>query len=121
MDGPATPELGPGASPVPLPIYGSGFVSGAAVSAGAGVTVRNVAFVSSTRVTATFAIDSGATGGPRGVTVTNPNGSGGTLPNGFTVNVPVPATVTLAYKGAMGAKGGGVQPSSVGAVLSKRE
>src|SRR3989442_8759234 len=102
-----SPNQGSTGATVPVTIDGSGFVSGAAVSAGAGITVSNVAFVSSTRVTATFAIDSGATGGPRGVTVTNPNGSGGTLPNGFTVNVPVPATVTLAYNGKLRDKVGG--------------
>src|SRR5207247_10414095 len=53
------------------------------------------------------AIDGAATGGPRAVTVTNPNGSGGTLANGFTVNVPVPATVTLAYNGKLRDKVGG--------------
>src|SRR3989442_32264 len=78
-------------------IDGNGFVNGTAMSASAGITMNNVAFVSSTRVTATFAIDSGATGSQQRITMTNPNGSGGTLPNGFTVNVPMPATMTLAY------------------------
>src|SRR3989442_2856319 len=59
------------------------------------------------RLTASFAIDGAATGGPRAVTVTNQNGGGGTLANGFTVNVPVPATVTLAYNGKLRDKVGG--------------
>src|SRR3989442_2047160 len=102
-----SPNQGSTGTTVPVPIDVSGFVSGATVSGGTGIPVSNVAFVSWTRVTATFAIGSGATGGPREVTVTNPNGSGGTLANGFTVNVPVPATVTLAYNGKLRDKVGG--------------
>ena len=84
---------------VPVTIDGSGFVSGATVSAGSGITVSAVTFVSPTRLTATFAIDSAATVGPREVVVTNPNGNGGSLPNGFTVTVPV--TLTLVYNGKL--------------------
>src|SRR5438445_13888707 len=84
---------------------GSGFVSGATVSAGAGITVSNVVFVSSARLTASFAIAGGATSGPRDVTVTTPGSGGGALTNGFTVNPP--ATVTLAYNGKLRDKVGG--------------
>ena len=105
--GAVTPNQGTTGTTVPVTIDGSGFVLGATVSAGAGITVSNVTFVSSARLTASFAIDGAATGGPRAVTVTNPNGGGGTLANGFTVNVPVPATVTLAYNGKLRDKVGG--------------
>src|SRR2546429_1832802 len=80
---------------VPVTIDGSGFVSGATVSAGAGITVSNVAFVSSARLTASFPIASAATAGPRVVTVTKQNGTGGSLSGGITVSLPVPATLAL--------------------------
>src|SRR5437899_10400656 len=56
-------------------------------------------FVSSARLTASFAIAGGATSGPRDVTVTNPDTGGGTLTGGFTVNSPV--TLTLVYNGKL--------------------
>ena len=84
---------------VPVTINGSGFVNGATVSAGSGITVSAITFVSPTQLTATFAIDSAATLGPREVVVTNPNGNGGSLPNGFTVTVPV--TLSLVYNGKL--------------------
>jgi subtilisin family serine protease len=96
-----TPNQGTAGATVPVTIDGSGFVSGATVSAGAGITVSNVVFVSSARLTASFAIDSAATAGPRDVAVTNPNGSGSSLTAGFTVSVPVPVTLTLVYNGKL--------------------
>ena len=39
--------------------------------------------------------------------VTNPDNGAGTLTNGFTVNVPAPATLTLAYNGRARDKVGG--------------
>ena len=100
-----TPNQGTKGSTVAVTIDGSGFVNGAGVSAGAGITVTNVAFVSSTRLTASFAIDAAAANGPRDVTVTNPNGAGGTLTKGFVVNVPVAAT--LFYNGKLRDRVGG--------------
>jgi len=103
-----TPNQGTTGATVPVTIDGSGFVSGATVSAGAGITVSNVAFVSSARLTASFTIDGAATAGPRDVAVTNPNGTGGSLSGGFTVNVPAPVTLTLVYNGKLrDAVGGG--------------
>jgi len=96
-----TPNQGTTGATLPVTIDGSGFVSGASVSAGAGITVSNVAFVSSARLTASFAIDSAATAGPRDVTVTNPNGTGGSLSGGFTVNVPATLTLTFVYNGKL--------------------
>src|SRR5262249_30755324 len=100
-----TPTQGTRGSTVPVTIDGSGFVNGATVNAGAGITVSNVAFVSSARLTASFAIDSAASIGPRDVTVTNPNGNGGALANGFAVSLPV--TLTLTYNGKLRDKVGG--------------
>src|SRR5207237_1201814 len=75
-------------------IDGNGLASGATVSAGAGITVSNVVFVSSTRLSASFAIDGAAAAGGRDVVVTNPNGGGGSRANAFTVNLAAPVTVS---------------------------
>jgi hypothetical protein len=102
-----TPNQGTTGTTVLVTIDGSGFGSAATVSAGAGITVSNVAFVTSARLTASFVIDGSTTAGPRDVIVTNPGDGAGTLTNGFTVNVPVPATLTLAYNGHARDKVGG--------------
>src|SRR5204863_7487970 len=80
--GAVTPNQGTTGTTVAVTIDGGGFVRGAMVSAGAGITVSNVMFVSSARLTASFAIASGAMSGPRDVTVTNPDSGGGTLTGG---------------------------------------
>ena len=102
-----TPNQGVSGSTVSVTIDGSAFVSGATVSAGAGITVSNVTFVSSTRLTASFAIAAGATAGPRDVTVTNPSGSGGALPSGFRVTTPQTTTMSLVYNGKLRDRVGG--------------
>jgi hypothetical protein len=84
---------------VPVTIDGSGFVSGSTVSAGTGITVTNVALVSPSRLTASFVIAGPTTPGPRDVTVTNLDNSGGALIRGFTVNIPV--TMSLVYNGRL--------------------
>ena len=104
-----TPKQGSRGATVPVTIDGSGFASGATVSAGAGITVSNVAFVSASRLTATFAIDSAASLGARDVSVTNPNGNGASLAGGFSVTVPV--TLTFVYNGKLRDK---VGPSDTG-------
>jgi len=90
---------------VPVTIDGSGFVNGATVTAGTGVSVTNVAFVSSARLTASFVIAASTSAGSRDVTVTNPAGSGAALINGFTVKVPV--TIALVYNGKVRDRVGG--------------
>jgi hypothetical protein len=102
-----SPAQGMAGSTVPVTIDGSGFASGATVSAGADITVTNVAFVSSTRLTASFAIDSAAAAGGRAVVVIDPNGIGGSLPSAFTVNVPAPATLALTFNGKLRDRVGG--------------
>jgi subtilisin family serine protease len=102
-----TPGQGTTGTAVPVTIDGSGFVSGATVNAGAGITVSNVAFVSSARLTATFTIDGAATAGARDVTVTNPSGTAGALANGFTVTVPTTAALTIVYNGKLRDRVGG--------------
>ena len=100
-----TPNQGVLGSTVAVTIDGTGFASNSTVSAGAGITVTNVALVSSTRLTASFVIDSAASGGARDVTVTTPGNGGGTRLGGFTVTVPV--SVTLTYNGKLRDKVGG--------------
>jgi len=100
-----TPNQGLLGSTVAVTIDGTGFASNSSVSAGSGITVTNIAFVSSTRLTASFVIDSAASGGARDVTVTTPGNGGGTRLNGFTVNVPT--AVTLSYDGKLRDKVGG--------------
>jgi subtilisin family serine protease len=102
-----SPGQGTVGTTVPVTIDGGGFVSGATVGAGAGITVNNVVFVSSTRLTASFVIDGAAAAGAREVAVTNPNGNGGSLSNAFTVSVPVPATLALVFNGRLRDRVGG--------------
>ncbi|PYO21415.1 MAG: hypothetical protein DMD85_14135 [Candidatus Rokuibacteriota bacterium] len=109
-----SPAQGMAGSTVPVTIDGSGFASGATVSAGADITVTNVAFVSSARLTASFAIDSAATAGGRAVVVINPNGIGGSLPSAFTVTVPAPATLALTFNGKLRDRVGGGDTALVG-------
>ena len=78
-------------------ITGSSFQSGATCSFGAGITVNSCAFNSATQLTANITISSTATLGTHNVTVSNPDGQTGTLPNGFTVTTggpPPPPTVS---------------------------
>jgi len=79
------PNQGAVGATVPVTINGSGFATGANVSAGAGITVSNVSVGSGAQLTATLAISSGAALGIRDVIVTNPGGGSGTLTGGFTV------------------------------------
>jgi len=109
-----SPAQGMAGSTVPVTIDGSGFASGATVSAGADITVTNVAFVSSARLTASFAIDSAAAAGGRAVVVINPNGIGGSLPSAFTVTVPAPATLALTFNGKLRDRVGGGDTALVG-------
>src|SRR5438874_13638912 len=51
-----TPNQGTTGTTMTVTIDGGGFVNGATVNAGAGIIVSNVAFVSSARLTASFAI-----------------------------------------------------------------
>src|SRR5207248_2314139 len=109
-----SPAQGMAGSTVVVTIDGGGFASGATVSAGADITVTNVAFVSSARLTASFAIDSAAAAGGRAVVVINPNGIGGSLPSAFTVTVPAPATLALTFNGKLRDRVGGGDTALVG-------
>jgi hypothetical protein len=95
------PNQGAVGASVPVTISGSGFVSGATVSVGAGITVSNVSVGSATQITATLAIAAGAAAGARDVIVTNPGGGSVTLTGGFTVTSASAATLSLAYNGKL--------------------
>src|SRR5439155_20717311 len=71
-----TPNQGTMGTTVAVTIDGSGFVSGARVSAGAGITVSYVVWVSSTRLTAAAAMAAGHMSG-RPVGLVMPAGRGG--------------------------------------------
>src|SRR6267142_1793145 len=107
-----TPNNGKVGIAVPVTITGTGFVAGATVNAGAGITVSNVVFVSSTQLTATFRIDGAATLGTRNVRVTLPTGEMATLSQAFTVNPAV--TLTLAFNGKLRDRVGGGDTARTG-------
>ncbi|HWF31969.1 MAG TPA: IPT/TIG domain-containing protein, partial [Solirubrobacteraceae bacterium] len=77
---------GQGASKQTVAIKGSGFVTGASASFGAGITVESTSFVSSTELSSKISIESAASTGARTVTVTNSDGGVGSLASAFTVN-----------------------------------
>ena len=94
------PIQGAQGASVPVTINGSGFVAGATVSVGAGITVSNVSVGSAAQITATLTIATGAALGARDVTVTNAGGASATLTGGFTVaSAAAPATLSLVYNG----------------------
>lgn len=79
-----TPDKVPtGTATQSVTVAGSGFVAGATLSLGSGVAITNVT-VTATSITADIST-TGATPGPRDVTVTNTDGGRGVLAAGFTV------------------------------------
>jgi hypothetical protein len=83
----ANPSSKPqGAASQTVIIKGSGFVNGASASFGSGIIVSSTTFKTSTELSAKISIESGASTGPRTVTVTNPDTGTGSLASGFTVN-----------------------------------
>jgi hypothetical protein len=97
------PNQGAVGATVPITITGSGFVAGATLSAGAGITVSNVTVGSATQLTATLAIASGAVPGARNVIVTNSGGGSATLTAGFTVVTAMTVSSVTPTQGAQGA------------------
>src|SRR5215468_4254257 len=100
-----TPNQGAAGTTVSVAINGSGFVAGSTVSlSGTGVAASNVSLASATQLTATLTIAAGAPLGARDLTVTNPNGSGGTLAGAFSVAAPSIALISVTpNKGVAGA------------------
>jgi hypothetical protein len=69
-------------------ITGGPFQAGAVVGFGAGIAVNSVTFVSSSQLDANITVSNAAAGGPRDVSVVNPDGTSGTLADGFLVVAP---------------------------------
>jgi len=84
-----SPSTGSTARPTPVQITGTGFLAGATVTID--VVAGSVTVVNSTTITA---IVPARTAGPADVVVTNPGGSGGTLPAAFTYSFDEPFTLT---------------------------
>ncbi|MFL6238288.1 MAG: beta strand repeat-containing protein [Actinomycetes bacterium] len=79
--------LGQGAKSKVVTVTGTGFVSGATVSMGGGLSLASQTFVNSTTMTVKVTVATNALPGTRDVTVTNPGGAGsGTCFGCFTVN-----------------------------------
>jgi cytochrome c peroxidase len=95
-----SPSFGVVGNSVDVTLNGSMFVLGATTIAisGAGVTLSNTNVVSTTQITATFAVASNATLGPRSVTVTTTGGTSGAAT--FNVFDPFPdLTVSSTHAG----------------------
>src|SRR5207248_1558863 len=76
-----------------------------------GITVSNLAVVSATQVTATFAIGASAATGPQNVTITTPAGTSGAV--SFNITAAPPPTLTGISPNA-GAQGASVNVSLSG-------
>ncbi len=87
-----TPSAGNPGQNVNVTISGSGFQTGASVTAGSGITVTNVTRVDAATMTATFQISPGALSGARDVRVVNPDGSSAQRNDSFTVGNAVAVT-----------------------------
>jgi hypothetical protein len=86
-----TPGSGAINTSVPVTLTGTNLAGATAISAGGGITVSNLVVVSSTQVTATLGITSGAAQGSRNITVTTPGGA----TNAVVFNVlPPPPSIT---------------------------
>jgi len=84
------PSSGAPGQTLSVTIHGANFQPGATVSFGQGIAVNGVTFVNSGTLIANITIDPSAqvsTGG-RTVTVTNPDGGSGSLPDAFLVTTP---------------------------------
>ena len=92
-------RLAPG-SKAAITIAGSGFVAGSTVDFGTGVTFSDVK-VEPTRITATVAVGSTVTSGPRGVTVTTPDGKRAKLAAAATIATPLKGGFTGAEKASL--------------------
>jgi Malectin domain/Domain of unknown function (DUF1929)/PKD domain len=72
-------------------ITGSNFQPGVTCSFGSSITISSCTENSSTQVTAIISVQYNAAVGASNVTVTNPDGGSGTLPNAFTVVTGIPS------------------------------
>jgi hypothetical protein len=87
------PSSGAPGDTLSVTINGANFQPGAVVSFDEGIAVNSVTFVSPTELIANITIDTNIqnTSSARTVTVTNPDGGSGSLPNAFTIVTANPA------------------------------
>jgi len=104
-----TPNSGDQGQLITLVINGNNFQDQSGCSFGPGTVVSSCVLNSRTQLTATVSIQPTAVVGPRDVTVTNPDGQGGTLAGGFSVT---PTRAILLIQNATFS----LQPSSSGTV-----
>ncbi len=88
VDSTTPSSLPQGRTGVAVQISGSGFVSGASVDFGSGITVTGTTWVSPTRIDATVTVGAGATLGTRNLVVTNPDLSSASGSAVFSVAAP---------------------------------
>ncbi|HSF18141.1 MAG TPA: IPT/TIG domain-containing protein [Vicinamibacteria bacterium] len=90
-----SPTSGQPGETLNVTINGLNFQPGAVVSFGEGISVNSVRFVNSNQLVANITIDPNIqnTSAARTVTVTNPDGTSGNLPNAFRIITPSPAPV----------------------------
>jgi hypothetical protein len=88
-----SPSSGAPGETLPVTIHGANFQPGAVVSFDEGIAVNSVRFVNSNQLVANITIDANIqnTSSARTVTVTNPDGGSGSLPNAFSITTPNPA------------------------------
>jgi len=79
-----------GQSNITATVTGSNFQPGVTCSFGASITVSSCTANSGTQITAIISVQYNAPVGSSNITVVNPDGGSGTLPNGFTVVTGVP-------------------------------
>ncbi|GMR22697.1 MAG: hypothetical protein BMS9Abin37_1065 [Acidobacteriota bacterium] len=88
-----SPASGQPGETLNVTIDGLNFQPGAVVSFGEGISVNSVRFVNSNQLVANITVDSDIqnTASSRTVTVTNPDGTSGSLPSAFRIITPNPA------------------------------
>lgn len=98
-----------GTNNIPVNVYGTGFVNGATIklqkTGDLDIGIASVVFGSSTTLSGTLSLPSGATIGSWNVVVTNPDAQAGTLTNGFTITDPAGAPTVLSITPATGVSG----------------
>ena len=90
-----SPTSGQPGETLNVTVSGLNFQPGAVVSFGEGISVNSVRFVNSNQLVVNITVDSNIqnTASSRTVTVTNPDGSSGSLPSAFRITTPNPSPV----------------------------
>jgi len=105
------PSSGQRGETLNVTITGLNFLPGASVSFEQGIAVNSVNFISSTQLVVNITIDQNARVETQGrtVTVTNPDGSSGSLPDGFIITTTLPSPrITSVTPPSTGTRGSAV-------------